>query len=78
MEVGKMKDLKKRKVIKMHCDQCSAAMIQGMFCHEQGCPNSRKTWVADRQEWVRFVECRECGCEVESEVGCDCAWVGAF
>ena len=24
------------------CDQCEAAMINGVFCHETGCPNSRK------------------------------------
>lgn len=24
------------------CDQCEASMINGVFCHETGCPNSRK------------------------------------
>lgn len=24
------------------CDQCSASMINGVFCHETGCPNARK------------------------------------
>jgi hypothetical protein len=24
------------------CDQCEAAMINGVFCHETGCPNARK------------------------------------
>jgi|SRR5579864_940975 len=24
------------------CDQCNAAMINGVFCHETGCPNKRK------------------------------------
>jgi hypothetical protein len=24
------------------CDQCVALMINGVFCHETGCPNSRK------------------------------------
>lgn len=54
------------------CDQCEALMINGVFCHETGCPNSKKTWVEERQEWVRFVECRECGSEVE--VGDTCNW----
>lgn len=22
------------------CDQCEAVMIQGVYCHEQGCPNN--------------------------------------
>jgi hypothetical protein len=49
----------------IQCDQCEALMINGRFCHETGCHNSRKTWVSEREEWVRFVECRECGCDVE-------------
>ena len=24
------------------CDQCAASMINGVFCHETGCPNARK------------------------------------
>lgn len=56
----------------MRCNQCEALMINGVFCHETGCPNSRKQWIPDREEWVRFVECRECGCEVELGECCDC------
>lgn len=47
----------------MKCNQCQALMINGVFCHETGCPNSRKTWDEERQEWIRYVECRECGAE---------------
>jgi len=56
----------------MKCDQCSATMINGVFCHESGCPNSRKTWVPDREQWVLFVKCHECGCDVEAGESCDC------
>ena len=38
-------------------------MINGVFCHETGCPNSRKTWDADRQEWLRVVTCSHCEAE---------------
>jgi len=24
------------------CDQCVAVMINGVFCHETGCPNAQK------------------------------------
>jgi len=24
------------------CEQCVAAMIQGVYCHEHGCPNANK------------------------------------
>ena len=27
---------------KRKCDQCVAAMINGVFCHETGCPNAKK------------------------------------
>jgi hypothetical protein len=61
----------------MRCNQCEAAMVtyggETAFCHEAGCPNQKKTWVADRGEWVRFVECRECGCDVEAGEMCGCA-----
>jgi hypothetical protein len=56
----------------MHCDQCEALMINGTFCHETGCPNQRKTFVAERGEWVLFVACRDCGYSVESGTACDC------
>ena len=56
----------------MRCNQCEAAMINGVFCHETGCPNSRKTWIEERGEWVLFLECRECGSEVEQGEVCEC------
>ena len=56
----------------MYCDQCEMLSINGMACHETGCPNARKTWLPDREQWVRFVECRECGCDVEEGTSCDC------
>lgn len=33
------------------CDQCCAAMINGVFCHETGCPNTGK--VKTDGVWVR-------------------------
>lgn len=32
----------KAKLSRKRCDQCAAAMINGIFCHEQGCVNQRK------------------------------------
>lgn len=48
------------------CDQCEAAMINGVFCHETGCPNAKKTYDAENGRWVKYVECRECGEEFAS------------
>lgn len=30
------------------CDQCNAAMIQGVYCHEVGCPNKHKVKIAGK------------------------------
>ena len=35
----------------MKCNQCEACMINGIFCHEQGCPNSNKEYI--NGEWER-------------------------
>jgi hypothetical protein len=42
------------------CDQCEAAMINGIFCHETGCPNARKRWDGDC--WLI-----ECGAEYDEK-----------
>jgi hypothetical protein len=55
-----------------HCRECQVLIINGHFCHETGCPNAKKTWVPDRGEWVRFVECFYCGCDVEQGELCRC------
>jgi len=56
----------------MKCNQCQMLSINGVPCHECGCPNLRKTWVPEREEWVRYVECPECGFDVELGETCDC------
>lgn len=52
------------------CDQCEAAMINGVFCHERGCPNAGSRWSEATGEWVRQRECRECGCTVAEDDLC--------
>jgi hypothetical protein len=56
----------------MRCNQCEAAMINGLICHETGCTNSRSTWIESHGEWVRFVECRICEADVEVGTVCNC------
>ena len=56
----------------MTCDQCSAAMINGIFCHEQGCPNTGARYDRDAGEWVRGSECSECGDFVPRGECCNC------
>lgn len=54
------------------CDQCEELTINGTCCHETGCPNSRKTYDHEREQWVAYVKCFNCGCSVEVGTSCDC------
>jgi len=56
----------------MKCDQCEQVRINGIVCHEVGCPNAGRTWDMERQAWIKYVECRECGCDVEVGECCGC------
>jgi hypothetical protein len=42
------------KHVTLRCDSCQAAVIQGVFCHETGCPEAWHDSVS---------ECEECGCD---------------
>lgn len=33
-----------------YCPQCEAMMINGLYCHETGCPNTHKVYIDG--EWV--------------------------
>jgi hypothetical protein len=44
---------------RIKCGQCQMLSINGMACHETGCPNSNKTWSVEENDWV----------ETEQEVG---------
>lgn len=59
------------------CDQCEALMINGVGCHEQGCPNG---WTDPATGIGRPRECKWCGSEFIPESSdqefcdnnCDC------
>lgn len=53
---------------RIKCDQCEACMINGVFCHETGCPNSRREWI--NGDWVDVRICWECGCKVYGDNDC--------
>ena len=57
--------------VKVSCDQCEMLSINGVACHEHGCPNSRKTWDVESQSWVKYVTCFECGYKVRQGETCD-------
>jgi hypothetical protein len=56
----------------MRCNQCEMLSINGVPCHETGCPNEWRTWDEERQEWILYVPCFECGFSVEVGTVCDC------
>ena len=41
----------------MTCNQCEMISIQGVPCHETGCPEA----------WRRIKGCKDCGCDFEAE-----------
>lgn len=60
----------KPKLIPKRCDQCELLRINGVVCHEIGCPNMGARW--ENGEWIHYVECWDCGCDVKRGESCDC------
>ena len=56
--------------IRVRCDQCEMLSINGVACHELGCPNQRARWDRESQGWVKQRKCFECGCMVDSDNLC--------
>ena len=48
----------------MACDQCEALSINGVACHETGCPNS---WKDPATGEPYTVKCKFCGCDFTPE-----------
>jgi len=54
----------------MRCDRCVMLMIQGVPCHETGCPNAGREWVDG--EWVIVAEDED----ADDDYGPDCERCG--
>lgn len=54
----------------IRCDSCESLMINGLFCHETGCPNTNARYDADSETWIRQRECFACGCTVDYDDQC--------
>lgn len=54
----------------MNCDQCEALMINGVFCHETGCPNIDSRYDSESDNWIRQRKCVECGNYVDTDDLC--------
>ena len=55
---------------RVSCNQCVALMINGVFCHETGCPNTRSRYDAESECWIPQRKCFECGCTVDEDDPC--------
>ncbi len=57
----------------MQCRSCQLARINGIVCHETGCPDA---WRDEERE------CKECGCDFEPDsrwqTHCDGCWQDAM
>ena len=58
------------------CDYCELARINGILCHETGCPNMKSDLVIEDNSyyWRKYRICRECGDKVyeDNDYICDC------
>jgi len=52
------------------CNGCELLSINGLSCHEHGCPNTNATWDSEQGEWVRTRTCFECGGECPADQEC--------
>ena len=60
----------KDKLPQMSCDQCQMLSINGVPCHETGCPNTHSRYDADSSEWIKQRKCFDCGCTVDADELC--------
>lgn len=56
--------------LRISCDSCEMLSIQGVACHEIGCPNSGARF--EDGCWVRYRECFICGYDAPVGQPCDC------
>lgn len=52
------------------CDSCQMLSINGVACHEHGCPNRRARYDADSGTWIKQYTCFECGYEADAGEPC--------
>jgi len=54
----------------VRCDQCEMVSINGVACHEMGCPNRNARRDLDTGEWVRQYTCFTCGFQADNGTVC--------
>lgn len=56
----------------MQCNQCVATMINGVLCHETGCPNANSRYDKENEMWIPQYECYWCADKVDEGEVCSC------
>jgi hypothetical protein len=57
-------------LLRVSCDQCQMLSINGIACHETGCPNMGARWEHESQLWIKQRKCFDCGCTVDADDPC--------
>ena len=52
----------------MTCTQCDLLSINGVPCHEHGCPNAHSRW--NGSDWIAQRECVICGYDYDAGDTC--------
>ncbi len=58
------------RVHRVKCARCQMLSINGIACHETGCPNMGARWDAESGEWIKQRKCFDCGCTVDADDEC--------
>lgn len=56
--------------VRVSCDQCQMLSINGVACHEIGCPNMNARWDVEDEMWIRQYKCFTCGCMADAGSNC--------
>jgi hypothetical protein len=62
--------MRRPKRVRVHCNQCAMMAINGVACHETGCPHMGARWDAESECWIAQRECFDCGCTVNADDPC--------
>jgi hypothetical protein len=54
----------------MPCPECDMISINGIACHEIGCPNARKRYEPAEDIWITQQVCSTCGFQTDYNVPC--------
>lgn len=68
--VGRSKAAKAKKQMRVRCNQCEAVIINGLYCHETGCPNAKARYDMESDTWIKQRKCLECGSTVDADDLC--------